>query len=99
MPRGGAHCARTKHPTSRGCIGNVMHTDKLETLKNLLRNDPFFVEDQISLDSPIKKFKDWDSFKHLSLLIEVEKVFTAFIAQERVTKIETIKDLLDSLET
>ncbi|MHA1723534.1 MAG: acyl carrier protein [Promethearchaeota archaeon] len=67
-------------------------------LKEILERDTFNVNIELKEDQLIKEFPNWDSFKHLAFMIEVENQFGIEITPEDFNSIETIKDLIQKIE-
>lgn len=72
-------------------LGMEKHYEKV---MELLRQEPFCIADPVPDETPIRDLKQWDSLKHLTLLVEVEKQFGTDLTAEKVQKIKTIRDLL-----
>lgn len=67
----------------------------LDSLRQMLAGDAFAVKDPIELDSKLSELGGWDSFKHISLLMEVEQKFEVELSAEDGRKIQTIDDLVE----
>ena len=72
----------------------IMDENKLDKIVEILKSDSFRVDVPISNDTEIKKFPEWDSFKHLMLLIEIENHFGIEITPEDFPNIITIGDIM-----
>ena len=75
-----------------------MSDKKLEMIIKILKSDSFNVSVPINNDSEIKKFPNWDSFKHLTFLIEIENKFGIEITPEDFPTIVTIGDIIQRIK-
>lgn len=75
-----------------------MVNDVMEEIVDLLKSEPFIIEESITKDSNIKMLPVWDSLKQLIFLVEVEKKFKIEIFPEEVASIITIGDLIKKIE-
>ena len=66
----------------------------LEKIEELLKGDIFNVQENLKNETKIKDFPEWDSFKHLAFMIEIENMFNIEITPDDFAIIETIGDLL-----
>lgn len=73
-------------------------SEVLKQVIEILKSDPFNVEEDVSLETKIKDFSGWDSLKQLMFLIEVEKRFNIEITAEEVISIITISDLVKKIQ-
>lgn len=73
-------------------------SEVLKQVIEILKSDPFNVEEDVSLETKIKDFSGWDSLKTLMFLIEVEKRFNIEITAEEVISIITISDLVKKIQ-
>ena len=64
----------------------------------LLRQEPFCINEPVPAHTPLRELKQWDSLKHLTLLVEVEKKFGMDLTAERVQKIKTVGDLFAAIK-
>lgn len=69
----------------------------LETIIAILKSEPFTLNEKVSGRTKIKMLPRWDSFKHLTFLIEIEKKFNLEISPEEIASIITIKDLIKKI--
>ncbi len=75
-----------------------MKARTLDAISELLKKEPFYVEEPLTPKTEIRKVKSWDSLKHLSLLIEVEEQFKIKLETEDILKIVTVGDLVELIE-
>ncbi len=54
--------------------------------------------EEISLDTRKEDVEEWDSLKHLNLVLEIEEEFGVSIPLEKIGEIETVRDFLKFLE-
>ena len=76
-------------------MDRIAFDSAFEKIVEILRVDPFSVEDSLTPATEIKSLKKWDSLKHLSLLLELEKSFGAEVDGLGLARARTIKDLVD----
>jgi acyl carrier protein len=65
-----------------------------ETLKELLQSKPFCVREEVFPETRFKDLGDWDSLKHLTLILQVEKLTGTEFAPERIQQLEKLGDLV-----
>jgi len=51
--------------------------------------------DDITEETQIKDVEEWDSLKHLQIIMEIEDKFKVRIPLEKVGEISSVKDLYD----
>ena len=61
----------------------------LEVIRKVLGRD------DITEETRIKDVKEWDSLKHLQIIMEIEDRFKVRIPLEKVGEISSVKDLYD----
>jgi acyl carrier protein len=69
----------------------------LNEIIEILKSDPFNLDDKISQNSEIKMFANWDSLKHLMFMLELEKKFEVEITPEEVTSILTVNNIIKKI--
>lgn len=65
-----------------------------QSLVSLLNAEPFLVPGSPSPTTPIFSLPEWDSLKHLSLLMELEKRFSQALTPERARDFKTLLDIV-----
>jgi len=60
----------------------------------VLRSEPFKIEDSVIPTQELRSIRGWDSMKHLTLLMECERVFGKSISQSVAVRIKTLDDLM-----
>jgi len=55
---------------------------------------------EIDLSTPVtsKDFPDWDSFKHVTLMVEIERVFNIRFDGKSVAKMTTIEAIVQEIK-
>jgi len=61
----------------------------LEVIRKVLGRD------DITEETQIKDVEEWDSLKHLQIIMEIEDKFKVRIPLEKVGEISSVKDLYD----
>jgi acyl carrier protein len=76
-----------------------MYSDRLERLGDIFR-DVFNDEDLvISRETSAKDVDEWDSVMHVSLIVNVEKVFGVRFSSSEVAKLQNVGELADLIES
>ncbi len=71
--------------------------DQMTIIANILKLEPFNVKEQISYNTVIKKFPDWDSLKHLRFFLQIEAKFGIKITPEDFQTIKTIEEVIKKI--
>lgn len=72
--------------------------DNLSKLRNILTEDPFNLDpSSLELEKAFEDLPDWDSMKHLTFLMELEKNFDITIDSQLMRKITSVRSVLDIL--
>lgn len=71
-----------------------MSDNNIEKIAAILKSDSYNINNPIANDSEIKKFPNWNSFKHLTFLIEIESKFNIEITPDDFASIVTIGDII-----
>jgi acyl carrier protein len=76
-----------------------MYSERLERLGDIFR-DVFNDEDLvISRETSAKDVDEWDSVMHVSLIVNVEKVFGVRFSSSEVAKLQNVGELADLIES
>jgi acyl carrier protein len=69
----------------------------LSEIQKILREDPFSVEVAIHPQTEIRSLPNWDSYKHLTLILTLEERLGKSFAPDDVAKLKTLGDILERL--
>ncbi|MGM9558841.1 acyl carrier protein [Anaerovibrio slackiae] len=67
--------------------------EKIAMLEDVMDLD----EGELTLDSVLSDFEEWDSLSKLSLIAEAKKEFGISIKAEDIKQFQTVKDICDFL--
>lgn len=69
----------------------------IEKIQQILRSEPYLVEQDINSDTVLSKLTGWDSFKHISFLMQLEMEFDIEIEVEDAAEMDLVANILKKL--
>ncbi len=71
----------------------MKRTDMLREIKNALQR-----EEELREETPIAELKEWDSMIIISLISMYDSLFSINMTYNELTKVVTVKDLIDKVK-
>ena len=68
-------------------------------IKNIVAHVLKIDADSLNLDSGVTRTQAWDSLKHIEIVVEVEKQFGIRFESDIITRIETVRELIECIES
>jgi acyl carrier protein len=69
----------------------------IEKLQHLLKNEPYFIEQKITSETSLSTLAGWDSFKHISFMMQLEMEFDIDIEVEDGAEMDLVANILKKL--
>lgn len=75
-----------------------MNNSNLEEIKNIISSCTKINRNEIDIDSCSNDFIKWDSLSHIKIMIEIEKKFKTKIKPNKMSKLISVKSILEFLD-
>lgn len=77
-------------------LANNLHNDISEKLSSIFMNH-IKIDDDLLADATMDNVQAWDSITHLSIVLEIERIFSVSITPEKIQALTSYKAILDFL--
>lgn len=69
----------------------------IEKIQQILTSDPYLIDQDITPETFLSKLPGWDSFKHISFLMQLEMEFDIEIEVEDAADMDLVANILKKL--